>query len=123
MMASMSFPVGESAACSVMDTTLMPLRLSMDLKAMACSRLRVNLENFPDEDYLEWSVGLAALVDHLPELGPVGDAAALGFVHVLAGDGAAVGLGVVLERPQLGGHEQVHVLPVTGHPGVEGRRG
>ena len=38
----------------------------------------------PDEDYLERSVGLAALLDHLPELGPVGDAAALGLVHVLA---------------------------------------
>ena len=46
MMASISLPVGESSACSVMDTTLMPLRRSMDLKTTACSRLRVNLENF-----------------------------------------------------------------------------
>ena len=46
MMASMSLPVGESSACSVMDTTRMPLRLSMDLKATACSRLRVNRLNF-----------------------------------------------------------------------------
>ena len=46
MMASMSLPVGESSACSVMDTTRMPLRLSMDLKATACSRLRVKRENF-----------------------------------------------------------------------------
>ncbi len=46
MMASISLPVGESSACSVMETTRMPLRLSMDLKATACSRLRVNLENF-----------------------------------------------------------------------------
>ena len=30
----------------VMDTTLTPLRLSMDLKATACSRFLVNLENF-----------------------------------------------------------------------------
>ncbi len=45
-MASISLPVGESSACSVMETTRMPLRLSMDLKATACSRLRVNLENF-----------------------------------------------------------------------------
>ena len=29
-MASISLPVGESSACSVMDTTRMPLRLSMD---------------------------------------------------------------------------------------------
>ena len=46
MMASMSLPVGESSACSVMETTLMPLRRSMDLKATACSRLRVKRENF-----------------------------------------------------------------------------
>ena len=46
MMASMSLPVGESSACSVMETTRMPLRRSMDLKATACSRFRVNLENF-----------------------------------------------------------------------------
>ena len=77
---------------------------------------------FPDQDDLEGSVGLAALLDHLPELGPVGDAAALGLVHVLAGYGVAVGPGVVLERPELGGHGQVHVLPVAGYPGVERRR-
>ena len=46
MMASISLPVGESSACSVMDTTLMPLRRSMDLKATACSRLRVKRLNF-----------------------------------------------------------------------------
>ena len=46
MMPSRSLPVAESSACSVMETTLMPLRRSMDLKATACSRLRVNLENF-----------------------------------------------------------------------------
>ena len=45
-MASMSLPVGESSACSVMETTLTPLRRSMDLKATACSRLRVKRENF-----------------------------------------------------------------------------
>ena len=46
MMASMSLPVGESSACSVMDTTLMPLRRSMDLKATACSRFLVKRLNF-----------------------------------------------------------------------------
>ena len=45
-MASISLPVGVSSACSVMETTRMPRRRSMDLKATACSRLRVNLENF-----------------------------------------------------------------------------
>ena len=46
MMASRSLPVAVSSACSVMDTTRIPLRLSMDLKATACSRFLVNLENF-----------------------------------------------------------------------------
>ena len=46
MMASMSLPVGVSSACSVMETTLTPLRRSMDLKATAFSRLRVKRENF-----------------------------------------------------------------------------
>ena len=46
MMASISLPVGVSSACSVMETTRTPLRRSIDLKATACSRLRVNRENF-----------------------------------------------------------------------------
>ena len=45
-MASMSLPVGESSACSVMETTLTPFLRSMDLNATACSRFLVNLENF-----------------------------------------------------------------------------
>ena len=53
----------------------------------------------PDENHLERGRGLAALVDHVAELGPVGDAAALGLVHVLAGHGVAVVLGIVPERP------------------------
>ncbi len=35
-----------SSACSVMDTTRMPLRRSWALKATACSRFLVNLLNF-----------------------------------------------------------------------------
>ena len=46
MMASISLPVGVSSACSVMETTRMPFLRSMDLKATACSRLRVKRENF-----------------------------------------------------------------------------
>ena len=46
MMPSSNLPVAVSSACSVMETTLMPLRRSMDLKATACSRLRVNRLNF-----------------------------------------------------------------------------
>ena len=76
----------------------------------------------PDQDYLKGSLRLATFLDHLLELGPVGDTAALGLVDVLAGNGVAVGLGEVFERPQLGGHRQVHVLPVAGYPGVEGCR-
>ena len=76
----------------------------------------------PNENDLEGGLAIAALLDHLPELGPVGDSAALGHVHVLAGLGVAVGLGVLLKRPQLDGHGKDRVLPVAGHPGVE-RRG
>ena len=46
MIASISLPVGESSACSVMETTRTPRRRSIDLKATACSRLRVKRENF-----------------------------------------------------------------------------
>ncbi len=41
---------------------------------------------FPDQDFLEWGVGLVGLVQHLAELWAVGDAPALGLVHVLTGD-------------------------------------
>ena len=46
MIASISLPVGESSACSVIEVTRMPRRRSIDLKATACSRLRVKRENF-----------------------------------------------------------------------------
>ena len=76
--------MAESSACSVMDTTRMPLRLSIDLKATACSRFRVNLENFQTNISLKGAWGLAGLVDHLLELRPVGYPPALGLVDVLA---------------------------------------
>ncbi len=75
----------------------------------------------PDEDFLEGGSRPRSLVDHLAELRPVGDTAALGLVDELTGDQVAVLLGVVPERPELGGNGQVHVLPVAGDPGVEGR--
>ena len=59
---------------------------------------------FPDQYLLEGSLRPGSLVQHLPELGPIGDAAALGLVHVFACDGVAVLLGIVPERPELGGH-------------------
>ena len=52
--------MGVSSACSVMETTRTPLRLSMDLKATACSRLRVNLENFQTKISLKGASGLVA---------------------------------------------------------------
>ena len=52
--------MGVSSACSVMETTLMPLRRSMDLKATACSRLRVNRLNFQTNISLKGASGFAA---------------------------------------------------------------
>ena len=52
--------MGVSSACSVMETTLMPFRLSMDLKATACSRFRVNRENFQTRISLNGALGLPA---------------------------------------------------------------
>ena len=60
MIPSSSLPVGLSSACSVMETTLTPLRRSMDLKATACSRLRVNLENFQTRISRKGAWGLLA---------------------------------------------------------------
>ena len=60
MMASMSLPVGVSSACSVMETTLTPLRRSMDLKATACSRFRVNRLNFQTRISPNGALGLEA---------------------------------------------------------------
>jgi len=60
MMASMSLPVGVSSACSVMETTRMPLRRSMDLKATACSRFLVKRLNFQTRISLKGASGLAA---------------------------------------------------------------
>ena len=77
----------------------------------------------PDQNFAKRRLRLAGLVQHPAELGPVGDAAALGLVHVLAGDGVAVALGVVAQGPELGRHGEVHVLAVAGDPGVERRRG
>ena len=59
-MASMSLPVGVSSACSVMETTRMPFLRSMDLKATACSRLRVKRENFQTNISRKGASGLLA---------------------------------------------------------------
>ena len=122
MMPSSSLPVAESSACSVMDTTRIPFRRSMDLKTTACSRLRVKRLNFQTNISLKGASGLAASSSILRNCGPIGYSSALGLVDILAGDVVAVLLCVVPERPQLGGHGQVYVLPFAGHPGVKGRR-
>ena len=74
----------------------------------------------PDQDLLERRVGLGRLVQHLGELGPVGDAARLGFVDVLAGDHVSVAPGVVAQGPELCGDGEVDILAVRGDAGVEG---
>ena len=61
MIASMSLPVGVSSACSVMETTRTPRRLSMDLNATACSRFRVNRENFQTRISLNGASGAVAV--------------------------------------------------------------
>ena len=60
MMASISLPVGVSSACSVMETTRTPFLRSMDLKATACSRLRVKRENFQTKISWKGASGLDA---------------------------------------------------------------
>ena len=121
-MASISLPVGVVGVLGDGDyaNALAPKH---GLEGHGVFPLAGESAEFPDENHLERSLRLASLVDHLAELGPIGDSAALGLVHVLAGDGVAVVLGVVAERPHLGGHGQVHVLAVAGDPGVERRRG
>ena len=47
-----------SSACSVMDTTRMPLRRNWALNATACSRLRVNLLNFQTKMTWKGDLGL-----------------------------------------------------------------
>ena len=77
--------MGVSSACSVIETTRTPRLRSMDLKATACSRFRVKRENFQTRISWKGDSGLLASSSILLELGPVGDAPALGLVHVLAG--------------------------------------
>ena len=72
----------------------------------------------PDQDDLEGGLRAATGVQHFAELRPVGDAPALGLVHVFAGDDVAMLRGVVPQRPQLGGDREVHVLAIAGHAGV-----
>ena len=74
----------------------------------------------PDQDLLEGRLGFGGFVQHLAELRPVGDAARLGFVDVLASDHVAIAFSVVPERSELGGDGEVDVLAVRRDSGVEG---
>ncbi|MDE2669305.1 MAG: hypothetical protein OXI51_06585 [Chloroflexota bacterium] len=58
----------------------------------------------PDEDLAKGRVGTLGGIQHLAELGPIGNASALRLVNVLVHDGVPVLLGVVPQRPQLCGH-------------------
>ena len=63
-----------------------------------------------DQDFSERRLRLGGRADHFAKLGTVCDAAALGFIHVLADDDVAVLLGVVPECSKLGGDGEVHVV-------------
>ena len=89
MIPSSSLPVALSSACSVMDTTRMPLRRSWGLEGDGVLSLPGEATELPNEDHVEEGLSPTALLDHLPELGPVGNAPALGLVHVLTGDGSS----------------------------------
>ena len=118
MMPSSSLPVAESSACSVMDTTLMPLRRSMDLKATACSRLRVKRLNFQTKISLKGAWGLAASSIIFLNWGRSATLPLSASSMYSRATMVSVLLSVVPKRPQLGSHGQVHVLAVTGDPGV-----
>ena len=77
----------------------------------------------PDEDLAEGRGGFARVLEHLAELGAVGDAPTLGLVDVLANDAVVVALGVLAQRAQLGGDGEVDVLAVAGDARVEGGGG
>jgi len=81
----------------------------LDLGGYRVLALEGDAGELSNQDLLEGRVGLAALVIHLPELGPVSHAAALGLIHVLAGDVVAVLRGKGAQRPQLVRDGQVRV--------------
>ena len=56
---------------------------------------------FPDQDLLKGSVSPARRIQHLTELGPVGNAATLRLIDELTHYDIAVSLGVVAERAKL----------------------
>ena len=73
----------------------------------------------PDQDLLKWGVRLRGGVEHLAELGAIGDTARFGFIDVLADHNVAVALGKLPQGAQLGGDREVDILPVAGDPRIE----
>ena len=76
----------------------------------------------PDQDLLEGRGGLRGFVQHLAELGPVGDAPAFSLVNVFPSNDVAVALGVIAQRAKLSSDGEIDVLSLAGDSGVEGRR-
>ena len=76
----------------------------------------------PDQDFLEGRVGLARLIKHHAELGPVCDPPAFSLVDVLAHDDVPVSFRVVPERPELGGYREIYILAVAGDASIESSR-
>ena len=95
MIASISLPVGEPSACSVMDTTRMPRLRSIDLKATARSRFLVKCEKQRQchEQQCSQSLPGHKRVEQLEEPLPAGLVAPVFVIE--AGEGGLVGRGVL----------------------------
>ena len=109
MMPSSSLPVALSSACSVMDTTRMPLRRSWALNATACSRFLVKRLNFQTRMTSKGAFALLPSSIIFRNWGRSAMRPLSGLVHVLTGYGVAVGLGVLPQRPKLRSDGEVHV--------------
>ncbi len=89
-MASMSLPIGESSACSVIENTLMPRPPEHRLEGDSMLPLAGESAEFPDENLLEWGIRPGGIVNHPPELGTLGSTATFGLVDILTCDDVVV---------------------------------
>ena len=99
MMASISLPVGGVAGVLGDGNHTAALAPEQGLEGHGVLPLAGKPGKPPDQNHLQWGRSLAALVDHLAELGPVGDHSALCLVHVFAGDRIHIVLGVAPKGP------------------------
>ena len=74
---------------------------------------------FPDQYLRERSLRPSGVVEHPAELGPVGDASALGLVYVLAGNDVSVLFRIIPQSSQLRGDREIDVLSVARNPRVQ----